>query len=367
MALVRQSTLSKAYPMNGGNGLYSYRRNSAYQGKAIDSTKKLIDDSIAKDLHIEELSSNIFAVADMGCSVGPNTFSVIQNIVEAVERKCQYRGLGSGFLEFQIFLNDHAFNDFNTLFRSLPADRKYYAAGVPGSFHGRLFHDNSLHIVTSSYALQWLSQVPQEVVEKSSAWNKGMVHYMNSSDQTIEVYSNQFAKDMESFLCARAQEIMGGGLVMLIVPGRETGCLLSQVCGIMTYNLLGSCLMDMVRKGILSEEKVDSFNIPVYFASPPELELAVERNGCFSIEKMECLVQEKTQLSVHEKSKIVSFATRAGLEILLEEHFGQEIMDELFESLAERLENSPFFDVGDVYNLFVLLKRKPKDQKKVQT
>nr|POE51928.1 putative s-adenosylmethionine-dependent methyltransferase at5g38100 [Quercus suber] len=29
-------------------------------------------------------------------------------------------------------------NDFNTLFKSLPPNRQYFAVGVPGSFHGIL-------------------------------------------------------------------------------------------------------------------------------------------------------------------------------------------------------------------------------------
>ena len=42
-------------------------------------------------------------------------------------------------------------------------------------------------------------------------------------------------------------------------------------------------------QGIVSEQKVDSFNIPIYFMCLQEFESAVEQNGCFSIERMQVL------------------------------------------------------------------------------
>ena len=86
--------------------------------------------------------------------------------------------------EFQVFFNDHTSNDFNTLFTSLPPERPYFATGVPGSFHGRLFPNSSLDFVHSSYALQILSKVPKELLNKNSAaWNKGRVHYASAPDE----------------------------------------------------------------------------------------------------------------------------------------------------------------------------------------
>ena len=137
-------------------------------------------------------------------------------------------------------------NDFNTLFSSLPPNREYFAAGVPGSFHSRLFPNASLHFVFSSFSIHWLSKVPKPVVDKSSpAWNKGRIHYPNSNDEVVKAYQAQYTEDMECFLHARAKEVVCGGLVALIIPGRPNGMHHSQS---LTTDVLESCLMDMARK-----------------------------------------------------------------------------------------------------------------------
>ena len=131
------------------------------------------------------------------------------------------------------------------LFRS-----QYYVVGMPGSFYGPLFPGASLDIVHSSYALQWLSRVPKRVVDKTSpAWNKGMIFYSSEGRETVvQAFAEQFAKDMDCFLHFRAKEVVSGGLMILIILGRSDETPHSQVDSNTTYNLLGSCLLDMANK-----------------------------------------------------------------------------------------------------------------------
>lgn len=208
---------------------------------------KEIEEKLDVGSIISSSTPSNFCIADLGCSVGPNTFSAVKNIIEAVELKCQITS--SKIPEFQVFFNDHTSNDFNMLFKSLPPDRQYYAAGVPGSFYGRIFPEDSLQFVHSSFAIHWLSQVPKEVRGKSSpAWNKGRVHYSNSGDEVVKAYKAQYEKDMEQFLQARAQEIVSGGLMVLIILGITDGIHHSEAGGNKGFDLIGSCLMDMVKK-----------------------------------------------------------------------------------------------------------------------
>ncbi|KAL4633113.1 hypothetical protein ACB092_04G098000 [Castanea dentata] len=223
MAAEQTSKTIEAYPMKGGDGVHSYANNSSYQGRVNNAAKRLITEAVVEILDIENFaSSNTFRIADLGCSVGPNTFFAVQNIIEAVQFKYQCQGLDSQLPEFQVLFNDHTSNDFNTLFSSLPLDRKYYAAGVP---------------------------VPKPVLDKSSsAWNKGRIHYTSAKDEVIKAYEAQYVEDMECFLHARAQEVVRGGLVALTVSGRPNGVHHSQSVQNITYDLLGSCLMDMAKK-----------------------------------------------------------------------------------------------------------------------
>ncbi|GMN46346.1 hypothetical protein TIFTF001_015528 [Ficus carica] len=342
-------------PMNGGNGLYSYSKNSIIQRKAIEATKELINKTIAEELDVNTFSSsNTFRIADLGCSVGTNTLLAVKNIINAVQHKFQSQGNGTKLPEFQVFFNDQASNDFNQLFTSLPSEIQYFAAGVPGSFYRRLFPKYSLHFVHSSSAAHWLSRVPEEVEDKSSpAWNKGKVHYSNSTAEVIKAFEAQFAKDMDNFLKIRAQEIVHGGLMVLILPGRFNGAPHANNYINKAYELLESSLIDMAKKGMISDEKVDSFNVPVYYASLQEVEAAVKRNGCFNIELMENIIHEKPQ------PKVMSATFRAGLEGTFKEHFGDEILDELFDKLLyNKLQESSLHSKSceSVY-LFVSLKR----------
>jgi hypothetical protein len=224
------------------------------QREATNVVKAMTDDAIIKKLDVKKFSStseNTLRIADLGCSVGPNTFIAMQNIIDVVQQKYQSQGLATHMPEFQVFFNDHASNDFNTLFTSLPPERPYFATGVPGSFYGRLFPESSLHFVHSSYALQWLSKVPEELQNKNSAaWNKGRIHYANANapDEVAHAYTSQFTKDMTTFLDTRAKELVVGGLMVLIMPGIPNGIPRSSGLLRVTFDFLGLSLMDMANE-----------------------------------------------------------------------------------------------------------------------
>ncbi|KAK3012433.1 hypothetical protein RJ639_010356 [Escallonia herrerae] len=345
-----------SFAMVGGDGPHSYRHNSSYQAGVVASAKTLIGNAIAEIFDVNHLttSSGSIGIADLGCSVGPNTFITVKNIIDSVELKCQSHGFGSQVLEFQVFFNDHVSNDFNTLFTSLPNDRHYFAAGVPGSFHGRLFPKASLHFVNASYALHWLSRVPKDVVdEQSPAWNKGRVYYTNAPNQVVEAYSAQFSVDMESFFKARAQELVSGGLMTLVIPCLPVGTAPSQSPLVAVADLLGDSLLDMAN--------MKKWTRSTYPATPQELENLIKRNGCFEIVKLEPSGRAPVTKETAPNVQMFMSHLRAALGGLLGEHFGVEIMDELFVRLTEKVANSSTLSPSSyrmVVDLFVLLQRK---------
>lgn len=189
-----------------------------------------------------------FRIADLGCSVGPNTFFAVENIIAAIENK--YKSKQNQISpEFHVFFNDLIDNDFNTLFRNLPPSRNYLASGVPGSFHARLFPRSTIHIAHCSTALHWLSRIPEGVRERSSiAWNKGRVHYFEAREEVKEAYSCQYKQDMEAFLSARGTELVDGGLLVLAILGFPDGVISSESATGVALNMLGSCLQDLAKQ-----------------------------------------------------------------------------------------------------------------------
>ncbi|WMV06709.1 hypothetical protein MTR67_000094 [Solanum verrucosum] len=142
--------MTTSFPMNAGDGVYSYSKNSHLQKEMIDGAKEMVRDATIRKLNIKIIlsSSNTLRIAELGCSIGPNTFSAMQYIVEALKDK--------------------------------------------------LFPSRSIHFVHSSSGINWLSKIPKELVdEKSPAWNKGLIHYVGASNvEVVNAYFAQFEKDM---------------------------------------------------------------------------------------------------------------------------------------------------------------------------
>jgi len=64
--------------------------------------------------------------------------------------------------------------------------------------------------------------VPPEVLEKNSVtWNKGKIT-AEGSPAVGEAYFRQFQKDFNGFLRFRAEEMVGGGRMCLILLGRTS-------------------------------------------------------------------------------------------------------------------------------------------------
>ncbi|KAK8522762.1 hypothetical protein V6N13_115716 [Hibiscus sabdariffa] len=333
--------LSDSLHVNSGDGAFSYTRNSYYQKLGADAVKGRIKGVITMKLDVEKLSSrsNIIRMADFGCAVGPNTFDTMQDILHFIKQKYSLQCPESDkTVEFLVFFNDQRSNDFNTLFTSLPRDTPYFAAGVPGSFHRRCFPESSIHFAHCSYALHWLSGVPEELLDRnSSAWNKGRIHYTNAPDEVVRAYAARFAKDMSDFLSARATEIVHGGMMVLIVPGIPNGMSYSQLATSAMYKHMASSFLDMAREGLVSEEEVDSFNLPIYTPSPEEMEAAVEKNGQFGIEILELTSNPDALADGRVDMEAWVSHVRAANEGMFVKHFGDDVIDEMFDRVTKKL------------------------------
>ncbi|GJU45829.1 benzoate carboxyl methyltransferase-like protein, partial [Tanacetum coccineum] len=190
-----------------------------------------------------------FKIADLGCSSGPNTLLSATNIIDIVHEECKQNNRKAP--QFQVSLVDLVGNDFNTVFELLP---NFYAklkedkgkdfgpcfvSAVPGSFYDRLFPDESLHLVYSSYSVHWLSQVPEGLENNTS----NIFFSKTSPPNVFEAYQKQYASDFTKLLQVRSKEVVSGGRMVLTLIGQSFSDPTIDDC-VVAWELLTLSLLD---------------------------------------------------------------------------------------------------------------------------
>ncbi|KAI4327641.1 hypothetical protein L6164_020078 [Bauhinia variegata] len=348
--------IKRMYSTNWIHGMINLNEQ---QQKVVSLTKPIREEAISY-LYRSTLPRSI-AIADLGCSSGPNTLSVVTEVIKSIEKLCQE--LNHQSPEYQVFLNDLPGNDFNNIFESLDSFRvklrnetkdgigPCFFSGVPGSFYGRLFPRKSLHFVHASYSLHWLSQVPEGIEN-----NKGNICVGSTSPpNVVKAYYEQFQRDFSFFLKCRAEEMIEGGRMVLTLLGRTSDDQYSNG-GFYIWELMAMALNEMVSEGIIKEERLDSFNIPLYAPFPSEVKLEVEKEGSFSIDRLETSEVNwnandnnwnprdyEFSLSEIESSDggyNMAKCVRAVAEPMLVSHFGEAIIEDVFSRYQKILSNT---------------------------
>ncbi|XP_050383252.1 probable methyltransferase TCM_000336 [Argentina anserina] len=334
--------VQQVFHMTGGIGHSSYARNSSLQKKASDMVKDMTLEAV-QELYLTTAPQSL-GIADLGCSSGPNTLSIMKEIIEVVQgtsRKAFHTEP-----EIRVYLNDLPTNDFNSIFKSLPefsrdfnkevnrGSPSIYIGGYPGSFYGRLFPNKSLHFVYSSYSLHWLSRVPPAIYsEQGKSINKGSVYISESSPLVVaDAYLKQFQEDFTLFLQSRSDEVISGGRMVLILLGRRGPDHVDRGNSFF-WELLYRCIAILVSKGEVDEEKLDSYDVHFYAPSRDEVEDEVRKEGSFELDRFEMFELERDHHKDNQSyATSVAMTVRAIQESMISQHFGEEILDNLFEN-----------------------------------
>ncbi|KAK9283861.1 hypothetical protein L1049_012115 [Liquidambar formosana] len=332
--------------MSKGEGESSFARNSVFTQKLTSITKPILQNAVSSLFSADFFPCDLLNIADLGCAAGPNAFSIISTVIESVENKS--RELNFRMPELQFYLNDLTGNDFNTLFKGLSAGisqsgnkgamSSWFVMGAPGSFYGRLFPRNCLHLVHSSYSAHWLSQVPAGLTSKEGLpLNKGKIYISKTSPPEVrKAYLAQFQEDFNLFLSCRSEEMVPNGRAVLILHGRKFADPSSKE-GCYTWEIIAEAISHLVSQGLVDEEKLDSFNVPYYMPSLEEVQALVEREGSFAIEKLEILeiaVGDDKEKDIWAKGEKLAKNIRCFTESMIAHHFGEEILDQLFDKLT---------------------------------
>lgn len=104
---------------------------------------------------------------------------------------------------------------------------------------------------------------------------------------------------------------------------------------------------------------MDCFNLPFYYPCPSEVQALIEANGKFSIERV---AELRGPMRGKPDADVLTSHLRAVIGVVVEDHFGSGIVDELFHIHLDKLSKSPIL-VDENYwketSYFVFLKRKP--------
>ncbi|KAF8667888.1 hypothetical protein HU200_052513 [Digitaria exilis] len=337
--------------MAQGGGERSYSNNSRLQRKALFETKQVLHKAI-RELCSAVLPRNL-VVVDLGCSSGENTLIFVSEVINTLT-------MSDRQVEVQFFLNDLPGNDFNYVFRSLgkfeesiAAEHKggtpprFYIAGMPGSYYTRLFPSQSVHLFHSSYCLQWRSRILDGLDANTKTYlNKGNIYIAKTTPPSVvKLYQELFQMDLLLFLKLRHEELVVGGQMVLTFLGRKDEDVykgdLNHICG-----LLAESVQSLVHKGLVQQEKLDAFNLPIYGPSVDEVKAVVRKSELFDISSVKLFrsnwdpyddsgdnaVQDSLQSGLN-----VAKSIRAVMEPLFASHFGVSVLDELFKQYARNV------------------------------
>uniref|UniRef100_A0A0E0LAZ3 Jasmonate O-methyltransferase n=1 Tax=Oryza punctata TaxID=4537 RepID=A0A0E0LAZ3_ORYPU len=317
--------------MNAGHGETSYARNSTFQ----DRMKMLINEEVTGLCGLTSIPKSM-AIADLGCSSGPNALTLVSAALDAIYHHCAQHQ--QPHPEMCVFLNDLPSNDFNSVAKSLAtlkhshddlADPVVVTGMIPGSFYERLFPCGSLHFVCSSNSLHWLSKAPEDLKEGKIPMYDMDEHLRLSRRAVVgDAYARQFRKDFKQFLSLRAQELVSGGRMVISLYGRFSENPISR--SNQAWQVVAVALNDMASRGIIDKEKLDSFYIPLYAPLENEVNEIIEDEGSFEINKM---IVRNPFIGMDDASvspKMIALAIRAVFESTIVLHFGssEETIDE---------------------------------------
>ncbi|XP_012853182.1 PREDICTED: caffeine synthase 1-like, partial [Erythranthe guttata] len=193
-------------------------------------------------------------------------------------------------------------------------------------------------------------QVPPGLYdERGTSLNKKSVYISkNSPPQVCKAYAKQFKEDFSVFLKSRSRELVHGGRMVLVFTVRNGADFYSKD-NTFLWELLYQSLRALVSKvrtlspiffirvfqGIIEEEKLESFDVHYYRASKEEIEDVVKEEGSFKLEYLEMFEKE---MNLTSNVPVLAKAVRAVQEPMVSHHFGEAVMDSLYDEYGRLLE-----------------------------
>ena len=242
------SVVVRPQPMDSGSYTAGSRLQAAGLRPAIALLKR------AAEVVPIPRSPRPIVLADYGASTGHNSLLPIGAAIEVLRKRTRP--------EHSILIThtDVPENDFTALFSTLSDDPDTYlkkdhavfASAVGRSFYKQILPSNSVNLGWTSWAIQWLSQVPQPIPDHVQ------VAYCRDAE-VKSAYARQAARDWHEFVAFRGRELSPGGqlVVMTMALGDD---------GDFGYEPLLTAMMEtlteMTATELLSVDELQAMSIP---------------------------------------------------------------------------------------------------------
>ncbi|GMN28231.1 hypothetical protein TIFTF001_046211 [Ficus carica] len=150
------------------------------------------------------------------------------------------------------------------------------------------------------------------------------------------------------FLRSRSQEMIHGGQMVLTMIGSDKNAYSTENHSCSVWELLGITLYDMVQVGLIEEKKTGLVQTAVLCCRSRRIDWDANMD-----KGNKSLKSEK-----HGRGNHVAMSIRVVVQSVLVSHFGDEIMDNMFDKYAIKVEECLKVEKGEYTNMVITMKRK---------
>lgn len=246
-------------------------KSAGYYSKATLGAKHVMDNAVGMVLDaVEQMKladdGSVFRATDMGCADGGTSVDLWRNVLSDVRTRVPSRPI-------EMIYTDLPKNDFSQVFQNIHgiSDVKSYLPDIPGvhvmasgtSFHDLIVPAETLDLGFSSTASHYIVSNPCNI--------SNHVHMVGATGDELDAYKKQGARDWETMLLRRTEELKPGGQLCLFNFGiDEQGRYLGNTGGknmFDTFNLLWRQLAD---EGAITDTEYLNTNFPQCYRTEAE-------------------------------------------------------------------------------------------------
>ncbi len=293
-------------------------------------------------------------VADYGAATGHNSLKPMAAAIEVLRARTSHDHA------ILVAHTDVPDNDFTALFRTLSDDPDSYlnndaasfTSAIGRSFYQQILPTGTVNLGWTSWAIQWLSQVPEGAPEVT---DHVQVAYSRNTEAR-RAYEHQSALDWNNFVAFRGREMCPGGrLVVLTMALDEDG-----EFGYRPMNeALMAALQELADQGVVRGEELRRMVIPVVARTEKDFRAPFAPRGWFeglTIEHLDMFNAEDRFWARYQSdsdaeafgaqwaafARAALFPTlRAGLDGGFDDPRGADFVQKLEAGVAERLAKAP--------------------------